>query len=212
MTALRKKYGAAKTSAAAQAGKAAGDSASALAAFIAIPKNLPDDFIAVVEAVRLSVVADFAKILNSSLTARALFAKDGDDQTPPFFGRYFWVEDMASEMEHHDRSISKAWEKATAGNSDEGSLLTLFLCVAAGAAPKMLPTKKTAASLIRRIQKTGFNPDLSRQYILSNAPRSIRTTMSSCGLTLLTRHSTHCKAIRFTHWKTRWLCCGVSAM
>ena len=160
VAALRKKYGAARASA----------KTSSLAASIAMPKNLPDDFKAVVEAVRQSVIADLPKFLDSSLPARALFAKDSDDQTPPLFGRYFWVEDMASEVDHHDRSISKAWDKATGGNSDDGSLLTLFLCVAAGAAPKTLLSEKGAASLIRRTQKTGIKPDLAHQYILDNAP------------------------------------------
>lgn len=174
VAALRKKYGVAKTTVAARAKKADGgtDNGSAKPSTfsIAIPKSLPDDFQAVVEAVRQSVIADLPKFLDSPLPARALFAKDNDDQTPPLFGRYFWVEDIASEVDHHDRSISKAWDKATGGNSDDGSLLTLFLCVAAGATPKTLLSEKTAATLIRKIQKTGFSPDLARQYILDNAP------------------------------------------
>jgi hypothetical protein len=182
VAALRKKYGSTKTSvktSAAASAKKTGDgtdsgSARSLTLSITLPKNLPDDFKAVVEAVRQSVIADLPKFLDDPLPARALFAKDSDDQTPPLFGRYFWVEDMASEVDHHDRSISKAWDKATGGNSDDGSLLTLFLCVAAGAAPKTLLSEKGAASLIRKIQKTGtkpgFNPDLAHQYILDNAP------------------------------------------
>jgi hypothetical protein len=81
---------------------------------------------------------------------------------------------MASEMDHHDRAISRAWEKATGGNCDDGSLLTLFVCVAAGAAPKTLLTEKGAAALVRKIQKAGakpgFEPELARQYILDHAP------------------------------------------
>ncbi len=178
VTALRKKYGPAKTRAAAPVKKAGvgtdNGSARSLALSIAIPKNLPDDFRAVVEAVQQSVVADLPRILDSSLPVRALFAKDSDDQTPALFGRYFWQEDMASEVDHHDRSVSRAWDKATGGNSDDGSLLTLFLCVAAGAAPKTLLSEKGAAALVRKIQKPdarpGFNPDLTRQYILDHAP------------------------------------------
>ncbi len=158
VAALRKKYGAAKT----------GARSSALS--ITMPDNLPDDFQAVVAAVRQSVIADLPRILDKDLPARALFAKDSIEQTPPLFGRYFWLEDLASELDQHDRSISKAWDKATAGNSDDGSLLTLFLCVAAGAAPKTLLSEKAAASLVRKIQKTGIKPELARQYILDNAP------------------------------------------
>lgn len=151
IAALRKKYGAAQ--------------ASPPVFSIAVPKNLPAHLNAVVEAVRQSILADLPKILDATLPARKLF-----DQTPAFMGRYFWVEDGLSEVDHHDRSASDAWNKATGGHSDEGSLLTLFLCLAAEAAPKTLLTEKGAATLIRKIRKAGLKPDLARQYILDNAP------------------------------------------
>jgi hypothetical protein len=132
---------------------------------ILIPKNLPDQFKVVVEAVRQSILADLPKILDATLPARKLF-----DQTPAFMGRYFWVEDGLSEVDHHDRSASVAWHKATGGHSDEGSLITLFLCVAAHAAAKTLLTEKGAATLIRKIRKTGLSPDLASQYIRLHAP------------------------------------------
>ena len=162
VTALRKKYGADRT---------VGKAWAAQSTFpIGAPENLPDHFRVVVEAVRQSVMTDLPKILDPTLPVRQLF-----DRTPAFIGRYFWVEDGLNEVEHHDRSISRAWDKATGGHSDDGSLLTLFVCVAAGSAPKTLLTEKGAATLIRKIQKTGsmqsFNPDLAHQYILNNAPR-----------------------------------------
>ena len=166
VVALRKKYGVAK--AAVQTKTKVVASASQLTFPVALPKNLPDQFNDVVEAVRQSVLTDLPKILDATLAARRLF-----DQTPAFMGRYFWVENGLSEVDHHDRQASVAWNKATGGSSDEGSLLTLFLCVAADVAPKTLLTEKSAASLIRKIQKsgpTGFNPDLAHQYILNNAP------------------------------------------
>lgn len=161
VTALRKKYGAAR----------AGGNAGAIQSIVPIvlPENLPDHFRAVVDAVRQSVMTDLPKILDATLPARRLF-----DQTPAFMGRYFWMEDGLNEVDHHDRVASAVWHKATGGHSDDGSLLTLFVCLAAGAAPKTLLTEKAAASLIRKIQKAGskegFNPDLTRQYILNNAP------------------------------------------
>ena len=175
---LRKKYGSGKTSSPARSTEVDDprhDASGKLPAFpVVMPKDLPDDFIAVVDAVRQSVVADLPKILDARLSVRSLFAKYKDDDSPPLFGRYFWVEDVASEIDHHAHAVSRAWDKATAGNSDDGSLLTLFLCVAAGVPLKTLLTEKAAASLIRKIQKSnagsGFNPDLARQYILSYAP------------------------------------------
>lgn len=177
VAALRKKYRSAKTRAAAKTGKAekvGSDSARPVTFSIAMPENLPDEFRDVVQAVQQSVVADLPQILDSPLPARALFSKDSDEHHPPLLGRYFWLEDMASEVDQHDRSISRAWDKATGGNCDDGSLLTLFVCVAAGAAPKTVLSEKSAAALVRKIQKSGarpgFNPDLTRQYILDHAP------------------------------------------
>lgn len=132
---------------------------------IALPKKLPERFKPVVEAMRQSVMGDLPKILDTSVTARKLF-----DQTPAFMGRYFWIEDMVSEVDHFDRAASSAWHKATGGHQDDGSLLTLFLCVAAGAAPKTMLTEKGAAALVRKIRKTGLKPELASTYIQDNAP------------------------------------------
>ncbi|MEY4882543.1 MAG: hypothetical protein RIS34_397 [Pseudomonadota bacterium] len=132
---------------------------------IALPKHLPEPFQAVVEAVRLSVMADLPRICDPALPVRKLF-----DQTPAFMGRYFWVEDGLSDVDNYDRAASDTWNKITGGHSDDGSLLTLFLCMAAGTAPKTLLTEKGAASLIRKIRKGSFNPELASQYIQAHAP------------------------------------------
>lgn len=149
VTALRKKY--------------AGTDPAAFP--LALPKKLPDQFKPAVEAVRQSILTDLPKILDAALPARKLF-----DQTPAFMGRYFWTEDGLSEVDHHDRSASDAWNKATDGHGDEGSLITLFLCIATRSAPKTLLTEKSAATLIRKIRKSGLLPDLASQYILAHAP------------------------------------------
>jgi hypothetical protein len=141
---------------------------------IPIPARLPAEFRAVVQELQQSVLADLPRILDESQPVRRVFAKDSDHHHPPLLCRYFWLEDMASEMDHHDRAISRAWDKTTGGNCDDGSLLTLLVCVAAGAAPKTLLTEKGAAALVRKIQKAGakpgFEPELARQYILDHAP------------------------------------------
>lgn len=133
---------------------------------ITLPKDLPARFLPVVERVQQSVLADWPKILDAKQTARKLF-----DQTPAFMGRYFWLEDAVSEVDHFDRSASAAWNKATGGHSDDGSLLTLFLCVAAGSPPKTVLTEKSAVTLVRKIRKSGLKPDLASQYIADHAPQ-----------------------------------------
>ena len=140
--------------------------ASAKPLAIALPQNLPEALVPVVTAVRASVLADLPKILDPGLAVRKLF-----DQTPAFIGRYFWIEDSLSEVDHFDRNVSAAWHKATAGHEDEGALLTLFLCVAAGASPKTLLTEKSAAALLRKIRKTGLQPALASGFIAEHAPQ-----------------------------------------
>lgn len=135
------------------------------AAQLTLPKNLPEAYRPVVESVRQSVLADWPRLLDARLPARKLF-----DHTPAFMGRYFWLEDGLSEVSHHDRSRSAAWDKLTQGHSDDGTVLTLCLCVAAGSAPKTLLTDKTAATLVRKIRKHGWQPALATQYLQAHAP------------------------------------------
>lgn len=133
------------------------------------PKHLPAHLTDAVEAVRQSVIADMPKILDANVSARRLFS-----QTPAYSGRYFWVEDGLNEVDDYDRSASLAWQKATGGHDDEGSLITLFLCTAAGSAPKTLLTEKAAVTLIRKIRKTGFSPELANRYIRTHAPAQLQ--------------------------------------
>ena len=149
IVALRKKY-----------------STSDAAPAITLPKDLPAPFAPVVERVLQSIQFDMPKILDAMLPARKLF-----DQTPAFMGRYFWLEDSVSEVDHFDRSASAAWNKATDGHGDDGSLLTLFLCVAAGSSSRTVLTEKTAATLIRKIRKSGLQPALATDFIFSQAPQ-----------------------------------------
>ena len=132
---------------------------------ISSPKKLPDEFHQLVIGVQQSIVSDAIKILDVKLPARKLF-----DQTPAFIGRYFWIEDGLSEVDHHDRSVSTDWDKTTGGHTDDGSLLTLFFCLAAHAAPKTILSEKSASTLIRKIQKAGFKPEAATDFIRGHAP------------------------------------------
>jgi hypothetical protein len=138
-----------------------------------LPKDLPAQFQPVVQRVRESVLADLPKILDAALPARKLF-----DRTPAFMGRYFWLEDAISEIDHFDRNASAAWNKATDGHSDDSSLLTLFLCVAAGSPAKTALTEKSAASLVRKIRKSGLHPELASQFIADHAPQHLQRDYS----------------------------------
>lgn len=137
---------------------------------IALPKGLPAMLVPAVRAVADSLLADWPRIMDCDTPARKLFA-----QTPAFTGRYFWLEDGLAEVEDFERHISAAWSKATGGHEDEGSLLTLLLCVAAGSAHKTVLTEKTAATLIRKIRKSGMDADLSNRFIRDHAPTAYQS-------------------------------------
>jgi hypothetical protein len=132
---------------------------------LSLPKHLPAEFKVVVEQVRQSMLADGAKLLDNTIPMTKLFR-----QTPAFVGRYFWIEDSLTEIDHFDREASAAWNKVTQGHSDDGSLLTLFLSIAAGSAHKTLLTEKSAAALVRKVRKSGWHPQLANQFILEHAP------------------------------------------
>ena len=132
---------------------------------LALPKDLPTEWREVVQAVLASVVADLPRILDASLPVRRLFT-----QTPAFMGRYFWSEDPLTELEHFERSNSAVWDKATGGHSDDSSLLTLFLRIATGGSHATLLSEKLASSLVKKIQKSGLDTELPRQFVVQHAP------------------------------------------
>ncbi|HOF51758.1 MAG TPA: hypothetical protein PKX82_05585 [Rhodoferax sp.] len=138
-------------------------------AVIPLPKGVPPELLPTVETMRQSVWDDLPKIADSTVPARKLF-----DQTPAFMGRYFWLEDGLAEVDHYHRQVSATWEKATGGRHDDSTLLTLFLTLAAGATQKTLLTEKTAATLVRKIRKSGLHPELTTAFITQHAPDAQR--------------------------------------
>ncbi len=165
---------------------------STLVPVIAVPKNLPAQYASTVEVVRQSVLADLPKLLDATLPVKKLFY-----QTPAFMGRYFWVEDPLNEVDSYERAVddarearvqasSKVWVKATQGHSDDSSLLTLFLTIAAGSPPKTLLTEKSAAALIRKIRKNGLTTELATQYIREHAPAAYQNDFCDMWLEFIT--------------------------
>ncbi len=132
---------------------------------LALPKGLPASWQPAVEALRQSVLADWPRIMDAAATPKKLF-----DQTPAFLGRYFWLDDGLAEVDDYERSVSATWAKTTGGHEDEGSLLTLLLCVAAGSAPKTLLTEKAASALVRKIRKSGLDGAAAVAFVQNHAP------------------------------------------
>lgn len=132
---------------------------------MSLPRDLPAAYLEVVQSVQASVMQDMSKILDATLDVYRLF-----DQTPAFLGRYFWVEDAMADLDHLERSNSALWEKATEGHTDDSSLLTLFLRIATHGKHTTLLTKKTVATLVKKIRTSGLDTDLPRQFVLQHAP------------------------------------------
>ena len=136
---------------------------------LTVPKALPVQFHAEVARVLKTIESDWPKILDSSTTPRKLF-----DQTPAFLGRYFWLEDGLSEVDHYERLVSATWDKATGGHSDDSSLLTLFLCIATASPAKTLLTEKAAKTLLTKVRKTGLQSALADDFIRTHAPHDLQ--------------------------------------
>lgn len=135
---------------------------------IVIPPKLPDALREVVEGVRQSLLADLPKLLDTSLPLRKRMAQ------PAFMGRYFWIEDALTELDHHERTASPEWTAATGGQTDEDALLTMFLHLAVGNKPKTSLTETAAATLVRKARKQGLQPALATQFIEAYAPGALR--------------------------------------
>ena len=141
---------------------------------LALPGGLPAEWQPVVEAARQSVLADLPKILDARVAPRTLF-----DQTPAFMGRYFWIEDGLSEVDHHDRTASAQWNQLTGGHSDDSTLLTLLLGVAVGAPPKSVLTERAAATLIRKVRKSGLDSASAHAWIGRHAPAALQDDLAA---------------------------------
>ncbi len=143
-----------------------------------LPSGLPVELREAVQAHCASVLADLPKVLDAATPLRTLLRPTG-----AFRARYFLLDDPLAEVDSFHRSLdaldegeepplpaSKTWTRTTQGNDDEHSLLTLFLCLAAGVPKKTLLTEKTAASLVRKVRKAGLQPQLATDFIRAHAP------------------------------------------
>ena len=133
---------------------------------LVLPKGVPAEFQPVLQAT-LEVMQehDLPKILDATVKPRKLFI-----QSLAFMGRYFWLDEGVDDISELDRAISDQWLKVTQRHTDDSSLITLFLCIATGAARKTTLTEAAAASIVRKIRKGGFHPQQASDFIREYAP------------------------------------------
>ncbi len=134
---------------------------------LGLPKGTPAEFRPVLQAALQNMVEqDLPKILDTSVKPRKLFI-----QSLNFLGRYYWLDDDGVEdISALDRAISDQWLKLTQRHTDDSSLITLFLCIATGTTRKTTLTETAAASLVRKIRKGSYNPQLASDFIREYAP------------------------------------------
>jgi hypothetical protein len=143
-----------------------------------LPPGLPADLREAAQAQCAVVLADLPRLLDATVSLRTLLRPLG-----AFRARYFLLDDPLAELDDYHRSLdaggaesespapaSKTWVRTVQGNDDEHSLLTLFLCLAAGVPKKTLLTEKAAASLVRKVRKAGLHPALASDFIRAHAP------------------------------------------
>ncbi|APW37882.1 hypothetical protein RD110_12300 [Rhodoferax koreense] len=133
---------------------------------LALPETLPAAFKPLVAEMRESMLRDdLPKILDPAVKPRKLFL-----QSMGFMGRYYWIDDEIEDISDFDRAVSDQWIKLTQRHTDDSSLITLFLCITAGVARKTIITETTAASIVRKLRKSGLHPELASDFIRDYAP------------------------------------------
>ncbi len=133
------------------------------------PKGAPDEWAATLQAQRESIWKDWPRIMDSTLSVREVFIGEHGLQN-----RFFWIENPMNEIDNYHRHTSKQWKNVTNNLTDEGPLMTVFLTLSAGDKAKTLLSEKQAATLVRKIRKTGLDAQLAADFIRSHAPPDFR--------------------------------------
>jgi hypothetical protein len=126
-------------------------------------EDMPEKFLAIAERIKQEVLTyDLPRIQDASLTLDRLVYELKD--------RYFIRDHEVEDTSDYDALVSKEWTRLTKGKTDIDSLLTLFLCITTGIAPKTSISEKTAKTLIKKIRNDGFQSELATAWIKTSAP------------------------------------------
>lgn len=134
-----------------------------------IPALLPAELHPVVQPLLEGVRDDLRRARDGGLTLRRVF-----QQSPAFMGRYYWLEDGIAAVVDYDRAVSKEWERAMGAAGEESGLLTALFCMALGSRPKPVLTEKSAATLLRKLRKSGWDSALASNFVRQHAPLAHR--------------------------------------
>jgi len=84
--------------------------------------------------------------------------------------RYFIRDSDMQDAASYEALVSKEWAKHTKGKSDIDAIFTLLLCISAKVANKTSLTVAGAKTLIKKVRKEGFYPELASVFIKQHAP------------------------------------------
>ncbi|WP_395011871.1 hypothetical protein [Undibacterium sp.] len=125
--------------------------------------DIPDKFHAISEQIVDEIVKrDFSLILDAKNSLDRLVFELKE--------RYFICAHEIEDTSDYDALVSKEWSKLTKGKTDIDSLLTLFLCIAVGVAPKTTLPEKTAKSVVKKIREQGLDVQKTIDWIKNTAP------------------------------------------
>ncbi|HMV05627.1 MAG TPA: hypothetical protein PKA30_08760 [Accumulibacter sp.] len=92
---------------------------------------------------------------------------------------YFLREFDAAESGQLLVAASREWQRMTAGKTDDSSLLTVFVCVAAGLPGKPALTRSEARKLLRQARRDGLQREPVLAFIRSFAPGAMQDDLAA---------------------------------
>lgn len=131
----------------------------------ALFEDVPEEYRAPVERQLKRVVGrDFARILDPEV-AFADLVRDYHER--------FSALSVVSDVSDYDTLVTDEWRRVTGGKTDTDSMNTVFLCLAAGLAPKAAISAAEARAAIRAIRKDGPRIDVVPEFIQRSAPHEM---------------------------------------
>ncbi|WP_025918299.1 hypothetical protein [Herminiimonas sp. CN] len=132
-----------------------------------IAADMPEQYQLIVERMRRKIVkTDLPEILDPATTLAALLNQ--------LKQKYYLRTEDPDDVSNFDAIVAKDWVRVTEGKSDSDSLLTLFLCLAAGAPPNIKLSEKAARDIVRNIRDEGIRPERVPAFIHQFAPFEMR--------------------------------------
>ena len=114
---------------------------------------------------------DLPRILDASEAMNRLI----QELEPLYFLRDFGPEDASL----FDAAVSEDWQRITGGKTDDNSLLTIFVCLAAAAPAKPALSKVAARALIRKARSDGFQRLPVLRFIRASAPYEMQDDLEA---------------------------------